>query len=350
VRRPLRASPDSLQASRGVSGLDRDMPSISKYSDLVGSRTAAVSAEISGPIALERNVTSSTASHYAAGSDGPDSARGTSSGLSSGSTMLRPSSASAVLMSDKTGAPSALSSLAAANTAYASSAAAADYLARRASTASTANAYSTSGTNVYSTIKTMPINAMSNLPSSVPEPSVAAPFSGAGSTTPTKRLSKQLETMELGHDTDTAALRQTDSRAAIAPTVPRGVGDGEDQLSLQSMHSNISAVLVHVPPSSSSATKKEPPTSYLPLPSVWVSRWVDYSKKYGLGYKLSNGSSGVFFNDATKMILETDGDSLGVCVRVCSGMGVYVYLFDGCRGVLSDRATKMMLDSEHDAR
>ena len=62
---------------------------------------------------------------------------------------------------------------------------------------------------------------------------------------------------------------------------------------------------------------QDPPTSYLPLPSVWVSRWVDYSKKYGLGYKLSNGCSGVFFNDATKMILETDGDSLGMCVSVC---------------------------------
>ena len=318
MRRPLRASPDSLQASRGVSGLERDLPSSGKYSDLVGSRTAAVSAEVSGPVALERNVTSSTVSHYAAGSDGPDSARGTSSGLSSGSTMLRPSSASAVLMSDKAGVPSALSSLVAANTAYASSAAAADYLMRRGGSGSAANTYSTSGTNVYSTMNTMSSNAMPNLPSSsAPEPSVAAPLSGAGSTTPTKRLSKQLETMDLRHDTDTAALRQTDSRAAVAPVVPRGVGDGEDQLSLQSMHSNISAVLVHVPPSSSSATKKEPPTSYLPLPSVWVSRWVDYSKKYGLGYKLSNGCSGVFFNDATKMILETDGDSLGMCVSLC---------------------------------
>eukprot|EP00961_Rhodomonas_salina_P057141 768260-Rhodomonas_salina.1 len=38
----------------------------------------------------------------------------------------------------------------------------------------------------------------------------------------------------------------------------------------------------------------------LPLPPVWVSKWVDYSKKYGLGYRLSNGNYGVFFNDATK--------------------------------------------------
>ena len=35
---------------------------------------------------------------------------------------------------------------------------------------------------------------------------------------------------------------------------------------------------------------------------VYVKKWVDYSTKYGLGYLLSNGSSGVFFNDCTKVI------------------------------------------------
>ena len=29
---------------------------------------------------------------------------------------------------------------------------------------------------------------------------------------------------------------------------------------------------------------------------------MDYSSKYGLGYLLSNGSTGVFFNDSTKII------------------------------------------------
>ena len=37
---------------------------------------------------------------------------------------------------------------------------------------------------------------------------------------------------------------------------------------------------------------------------IYVKKWVDYSSKYGLGYLLSNGSSGVFFNDSTKIILE----------------------------------------------
>ena len=40
---------------------------------------------------------------------------------------------------------------------------------------------------------------------------------------------------------------------------------------------------------------------------TWVKQWVDYSSKYGLGYLLSNGSSGVFFNDSTKIVLEPSG-------------------------------------------
>lgn len=42
-------------------------------------------------------------------------------------------------------------------------------------------------------------------------------------------------------------------------------------------------------------------------PKVWVKKWVDYSSKYGLGYLLSNTSTGVFFNDSTKIVLDTDG-------------------------------------------
>lgn len=37
---------------------------------------------------------------------------------------------------------------------------------------------------------------------------------------------------------------------------------------------------------------------------MWVSKWVDYSSKYGLGYQLNNGSTGVFFNDASKLLLD----------------------------------------------
>jgi polo-like kinase 1 len=41
-----------------------------------------------------------------------------------------------------------------------------------------------------------------------------------------------------------------------------------------------------------------------------VAQYVDYTSKYGLGYLLSNGSSGVIFNDGTKIVLEPKGTYL----------------------------------------
>ena len=38
---------------------------------------------------------------------------------------------------------------------------------------------------------------------------------------------------------------------------------------------------------------------------VWVSKWIDYSSKYGLGYLLSNGDSGVVFNDSSKIVIQS---------------------------------------------
>lgn len=39
---------------------------------------------------------------------------------------------------------------------------------------------------------------------------------------------------------------------------------------------------------------------------IWIKKWVDYSNKYGVGYLLSNGCNGVFFNDSTKIIMDKD--------------------------------------------
>lgn len=41
---------------------------------------------------------------------------------------------------------------------------------------------------------------------------------------------------------------------------------------------------------------------------MWVTKWVDYSSKYGLGYLLSDLSAGVFFNDSTKIVSESSGN------------------------------------------
>lgn len=42
-------------------------------------------------------------------------------------------------------------------------------------------------------------------------------------------------------------------------------------------------------------------------PEIWVKKWVDFSSKYGLGYSLTDGCTGVFFNDSSKIVLDLNG-------------------------------------------
>jgi len=48
---------------------------------------------------------------------------------------------------------------------------------------------------------------------------------------------------------------------------------------------------------------------------VYVKKWVDYSSKYGMGYLLSNDSTGVYYNDSTKLILDPKSTYLEYMVR-----------------------------------
>lgn len=42
-------------------------------------------------------------------------------------------------------------------------------------------------------------------------------------------------------------------------------------------------------------------------PLFWISKWVDYSDKYGFGYQLCDDGMGVMFNDTTKLIMLANG-------------------------------------------
>ena len=51
-------------------------------------------------------------------------------------------------------------------------------------------------------------------------------------------------------------------------------------------------------------------------PSVYVERWVDYSNKYGIGYTLTNGATGVHYNDGTKLILSANNVQIEYYERI----------------------------------
>ena len=101
------------------------------------------------------------------------------------------------------------------------------------------------------------------------------------------------------------ALSSRPAAAAAGLASASGAGDGEDGPALVAMHRSIARALAAAPAPAPAPAHAEAGAGAagLACAGVWVCKWVDYSKKYGLGYTLSNGCCGVFFNDATKMLL-----------------------------------------------
>lgn len=40
------------------------------------------------------------------------------------------------------------------------------------------------------------------------------------------------------------------------------------------------------------------------VPVYWISKWVDYSAKYGFAYQLCDGSFGTSFSDRSSLIMD----------------------------------------------
>uniref|UniRef100_A0A672PPX1 Serine/threonine-protein kinase PLK n=1 Tax=Sinocyclocheilus grahami TaxID=75366 RepID=A0A672PPX1_SINGR len=55
--------------------------------------------------------------------------------------------------------------------------------------------------------------------------------------------------------------------------------------------------------SSMPTASRNPPCLSKTKPFIWVTKWVDYSNKYGFGYQLSNQNVGVLFNEGTHLSL-----------------------------------------------
>ena len=68
-------------------------------------------------------------------------------------------------------------------------------------------------------------------------------------------------------------------------------------------------------------------STFLSKKEVWVTKWVDYSNKYGLGYILNNGFIGVYFNDNTKMLLNPQQKRITYVERKISDKQELLYTF-----------------------
>ena len=68
-------------------------------------------------------------------------------------------------------------------------------------------------------------------------------------------------------------------------------------------------------------------STFLSKKEVRVTKWVDYSSKYGLGYILNNGLIGVYFNDNTKMLLNPQQKRITYVERKISEKQELLYTF-----------------------
>eukprot|EP00462_Mataza_sp_D1_P019146 CAMPEP_0175139226 /NCGR_PEP_ID=MMETSP0087-20121206/10782_1 /TAXON_ID=136419 /ORGANISM="Unknown Unknown, Strain D1" /LENGTH=729 /DNA_ID=CAMNT_0016422207 /DNA_START=89 /DNA_END=2278 /DNA_ORIENTATION=+ len=169
--------------------------------------------------------------------------------------------------------------------------------------------------------KPLPFGAHDNQP--LYAKNAAAPLSAWGSNEAAKPLSRPM--------TRSASLKSTASPTPALPNKSPDVNleagsvnivssnggkleddrDKDDADEVRAMHDQIEkSFLVHAEPDAKSEPVFAQPSSKsedLKPAELWVNKWVDYSNKYGLGYLLSNGNAGVYFNDSSKLILHKNG-------------------------------------------
>lgn len=130
----------------------------------------------------------------------------------------------------------------------------------------------------------------------------AAPKSGSSSATTSSTASS------IGGDVDVPrnAMEATYRTLSQLFTLQENGGESADKLGEFSSATAIVAAARQVKELRPEAEAFLAGTSPEPA-ALWVLQWVDYTSKYGIGYLLSNRCAGVYFNDSTKMIAESDG-------------------------------------------
>lgn len=100
----------------------------------------------------------------------------------------------------------------------------------------------------------------------------------------------------------------------VAVPLPPPCDDNPGDWYLHSLLSQLSSA-IESKPSDKPACRYDDSEDPAAIPIFWVSKWVDYSDKYGLGYQLCDTSVGVLYNDSSRMLLGADGESLQYITR-----------------------------------
>ena len=106
--------------------------------------------------------------------------------------------------------------------------------------------------------------------------------------------------------TGTSSIPRTGTRDNIEPSAERQDDAPEDYF-LGDLYQQLNVVILSKP-TEIDPLKVDDAEDPACVPMLWISKWVDYSDKYGLGYQLCDDSVGVLFNDSTRLILCSIGE------------------------------------------
>ena len=163
----------------------------------------------------------------------------------------------------------------------------------------------------------VPIGVPNGVPSGVPYPRPearsAAALDGGDATTSTSTSDGEEERPAAEGEVPPAAAA---SAPLAATSAPHGTSSPLERdaitAQLDAMEIGRGGETGSASASVAALSARSTPPTLESFPPLWVTRWVDYTSKYGLGYVLSDGTYGVVFNDATKMAQSLGGgDSRG---------------------------------------
>eukprot|EP00557_Chaetoceros_sp_GSL56_P003610 CAMPEP_0176492430 /NCGR_PEP_ID=MMETSP0200_2-20121128/8992_1 /TAXON_ID=947934 /ORGANISM="Chaetoceros sp., Strain GSL56" /LENGTH=743 /DNA_ID=CAMNT_0017889987 /DNA_START=590 /DNA_END=2821 /DNA_ORIENTATION=- len=84
----------------------------------------------------------------------------------------------------------------------------------------------------------------------------------------------------------------------------------DDARALQCMYARLKEFGLYLESNSKAPVSSKPAqTVEVGRAEKWVTRYVDYTSKYGLGFLFNDGSAGVYFNDSTKVVLQPNSES-----------------------------------------
>lgn len=120
---------------------------------------------------------------------------------------------------------------------------------------------------------------------------------------------QQMNALRIRTDVNSPRVKQD---ASMVISTMRRPSENADDLTVGEYLDKLVTILT---PFTDSSIRREEPmdvTEQDPAsaPIYWISKWVDYSNKYGLSYQLSDESVGVMYNDNTKIMVNRNGEEL----------------------------------------